>query len=103
MHQSTCLLVAPRSYGPSADVYSFGIVLFQIATRRWPFDHVKSHFRLRSLVEQGERPCVLPSDAVPSGLLDLMQLCWQADAASRPSFSEIGFTLSLPTTIPARS
>lgn len=56
------------SYGPSVDVYSFGIVMYQIATRMLPFEDVPGLddvHALQSHVAAGGRPPIPPGCDVP--------------------------------------
>ncbi|XP_073052795.1 serine/threonine-protein kinase STY17-like [Primulina eburnea] len=73
-------------YDQKADVFSFGIVLWEIMTAKVPYDTM-TPVQAALGVRQGLRP-ELPKDAHPK-LLDLMQRCWQALPTDRPSFSSI--------------
>ena len=55
-------------YGPPADVYSFGIVLWEVHARRLPFTDVvvKNHFQLTALIAEGRRPVLPPGTPAPS-------------------------------------
>eukprot|EP00117_Sycon_ciliatum_P044732 scpid13983/ scgid1304/ Probable serine/threonine-protein kinase drkB; Receptor-like kinase 2; Receptor-like kinase B; Vesicle-associated receptor tyrosine kinase-like protein 2 len=78
-----------QTYGTSADVYSFGLVLWEAYTRRAPFGEQQYRFQhvLCDAVLAGERPC-LP-DGMPGDYSDLIKNCWQANATERPHFSDI--------------
>lgn len=79
-------------YGPPADMYSFGLVLYEVATRRLPFEthgSALSLFRLREMVEEGKRPTILDSDGVPPALQRVMEAAWVGDPASRPTFQQM--------------
>jgi len=71
-----------------ADVYSFGIVLWEIITGKEPFPHMDSYGTFkRAITIENERP-EIPADTHPS-LRALMETCWQADPSKRPSFAKI--------------
>jgi len=76
-------------YDAKADVYSFGMLLFYMCSRTKPFEGVfGSKAALRAAVAEGRRPA-LPARGWPSSLCSLVEACWHADAADRPSFAEV--------------
>ena len=78
-------------YDHKADIFSFGMFLYQMIYRRHPF-HDMLPVRIDSAVENGERPRlddVSESDNVYFFLTRLMQCCWQADPRNRPATAEI--------------
>jgi len=71
-----------------ADVYSFGIVLWEIVTGQEPFPHHDSYGTFkRAITKENERPPI-PPDTHPS-LKNLMERCWHPDTSKRPPFTEI--------------
>ncbi|WOL18788.1 serine/threonine-protein kinase STY46-like isoform X4 [Canna indica] len=73
-------------YDHKADVFSFAIVLWELATSRVPYDNM-SPLQAALGVRQGLRPD--PPENMHPRLLDLMQRCWDAVPAKRPTFQEI--------------
>jgi len=62
--------------------------LWEFLTRQEPFAHHQDYARFRRAVcELGERPPI-PPDTEPV-LAELMQACWAADPAARPSMAEV--------------
>ncbi|XP_064355108.1 atrial natriuretic peptide receptor 1 [Dromaius novaehollandiae] len=77
------------------DVYSFGIILQEIALRNGVFYVEGLELSPKEIIERvksGERPSFRPSAGVGSHaeeLGQLMQHCWAEDALERPDFSQI--------------
>ncbi len=73
------------------DVYSFGIILWEILTSSIPYEGV-SIDKLRQLIIDGYRP-VIPENLAPE-LQTLVKGCWNNDPKLRPSFKYIFSQLS---------
>jgi serine/threonine protein kinase len=67
------------------DVYSFGIVLWELATRDEVYAHLSAAQVIARVVNEGLRP-PLPRTCQWASL---MQQCWHEDPAARPSFEDI--------------
>jgi hypothetical protein len=74
-------------YPFKADVYSYAITCFEILTAKFPFEDTASLAEVKRKVKAGERP-VLPV-TLPTFLSSLIERCWDPEANTRPSFSEI--------------
>ena len=91
----TCHWMAPevitsQDYGLPADVYSYGIVLWEIACRQPPYPKLLPVLIPERVVRRGERPSMTSvPPACPQALKDLMVQCWDADPQRRPSFAEV--------------
>jgi serine/threonine protein kinase len=62
-------------------------VMWEIETRRTPFEELSHAFDVRKAILGGERP-VIPSETRPE-IAALMQRCWASASEQRPSFTEI--------------
>eukprot|EP00931_Biecheleriopsis_adriatica_P026309 TRINITY_DN16011_c0_g1_i2.p1 TRINITY_DN16011_c0_g1~~TRINITY_DN16011_c0_g1_i2.p1 ORF type:complete len:295 (+),score=34.32 TRINITY_DN16011_c0_g1_i2:60-944(+) len=79
-------------YDQTCDVYSFGILMFEVLSRRDPYADQWSAFTDQSgfNIINGNRPTLeLVDEGCPRTLLLLMQECWHPNPAVRPSMSRI--------------
>jgi len=96
--KGTPLWMAPEvllghAFNEKADVYSFGLVLWQICSRQelFPqFDNLDTF--IRAICYNHQRPPIPPD--TPTALVELITSCWQANPDARPSFSQIVDTLN---------
>ncbi|CAL9106095.1 unnamed protein product [Musa textilis] len=80
-------MIQHRPYNQKVDVYSFGIVLWELITGMLPFPNMTAVQAAFAVVNKGVRP-VIPQDCLPA-LGEIMTRCWDANPDVRPSFSEI--------------
>ena len=74
------------------DVYSFGIVCYEILSGKEPFDEWRTtRIDIMRRVRDGERP-TLPATC-PRMLASLIKRCWASDPNSRPDFDRISLEL----------
>lgn len=75
-------------YSEKADVYSFGMICFQLLSGKVPFEdaHLQGDKMSRN-IRAGERP-LFPFYA-PKYLTNLTKKCWNGDPSQRPSFASI--------------
>jgi N-acetylneuraminic acid mutarotase len=84
-------LLERKDYGTPVDVYSFGIVLWEIWERRLPYDDHDSGFsyQIETLVCQGTRPTIPKHNEWPSDVISLMCTCWCHHPHKRPTFDSV--------------
>lgn len=86
-------LFLQQPYGPSTDVYSYAMVLFEIIEQTLPWAEVTGPVLaiLENEVPKGRRPLfqrASPGDQ-QRALQDLMISCWAHDPAQRPTFEAV--------------
>jgi len=74
-------------YNHKADVYSFGIILWEMNSFKKPFDGLDKEQFYEKVVHGGERPPI--NRKWPNGIATLMTDCWDADWRKRPTFREV--------------
>ncbi|CAI5999562.1 unnamed protein product [Closterium sp. NIES-64] len=80
-------VVDHRPYTKNVDVYSFGIVLWELCTVQLPFAGMTAMQAAFAVVNRGTRPDIPPS--IPLPLAELMQVCWHSNPDRRPPFTYV--------------
>ena len=80
-------------YKTAADVYSIGIVIYEVYSRKSPYQDENFREVLRKVCNRrvNKRPEI--PDTCPQKLVDLMKKCWSPDPTYRPSARELDMTL----------
>jgi serine/threonine protein kinase len=79
-------VIRGERYSEKADVFSFGIIMWEVVARKQPF--AGRNFMGVSLdVLEGKRPQVPPD--CPDELKKLMTRCWHAKANKRPDMKDV--------------
>jgi predicted outer membrane repeat protein len=74
-------------YSVKVDVYSFGMVLWELWERKRPYEDLHSRFDIMDAIRSGNRPAI--SADCPPAYRSLIQRCWQGDPSRRPMFQYI--------------
>lgn len=80
-------VIEHRPYNHKADVFSFGILLWELLTGKLPYVHLTPLQAAVGVVQKGLRPSI-PRHTHPK-VVELLERCWQHDPYLRPEFSEI--------------
>jgi serine/threonine protein kinase len=77
-------------YGPAVDVYSFGMVMYEVSSGKLPYHNkeFKHNMALADHVLAGNRPDDVPG-STPTGFRFIMEQCWSADPQERPTFESM--------------
>ena len=78
-------------YNHKADIFSFGMLLYQMIARRHPFHNVQP-VKIDTKVVQGDRPSIVDTPMAETGyfyLTRLMERCWVDKPDERPETSDL--------------
>lgn len=82
-------LLRGESPTTKADIYSYGICLWQMMKRERPYGNENQHVVIFRVVADQLRPKLTQETGEEEQYVNLIKLCWQAEAKLRPSAPEI--------------
>ena len=96
LYMANEVLQNQKQYNESCDVYSFGIVMYELLFEKLPYSDENVNdtldmFLLATQISQGRRPSIPIREYTEheQSLVQLMQYCWSQNAQDRPNFKEI--------------
>ncbi|XP_072993846.1 serine/threonine-protein kinase STY46-like isoform X1 [Typha latifolia] len=84
-------VIEHRPYDQKADVFSFGVLMWELLTGKIPYEHLTPLQAALGVVQKRLRPTI-PKNTHPK-IAELLEKCWQHNPTQRPEFSEIIVTL----------
>jgi serine/threonine protein kinase len=76
-----------HQYTKAADIYSFGIIMYEFLTEEIPYNDIPHDEFLAIKICKGLRPKI--SKDIPKLLADLIMKCWDAEMENRPNTEEL--------------
>jgi len=82
-------LLSAKRYGSEVDVYSYGILLWELLHKKFAFTDIPVEIDFMSGISDGriKRPPIDPS--IPVEYATLIEKCWSINPLERPTFLEI--------------
>ena len=82
-----------KVFSEKSDVWSFGVVLWEIVSRQLPFHHIRFMSQVEDMVVAGQRPDMPPHTR--REYVTLIRACWHQEASQRPSMGDVVTQLEL--------
>ncbi|RGB33782.1 kinase-like domain-containing protein [Rhizophagus diaphanus] len=79
------------AFSKESDVYSFGMIMWELTTGCKPFANVEHDHNLILKILDGERPKI--TEDTPERYADLMKKCWDSNPSKRPTIDKIHNTI----------
>ena len=86
-------VVRSESYTEKADMYGFGLLLYQLITNKLPYNGMNKATLIEQVINNNQRPKI--KQYIPSPFFNLLTFCWHRDPNVRPSFEGIKTELAL--------
>jgi serine/threonine protein kinase len=91
--KGTILWVAPELFNDEpqmtvhSDIYSFGMVLWELASRRLPYAKAPNQITAARWIEKGKKE-EIPSDCLPA-FKSIIESCWESPPTKRPTALQV--------------
>ncbi|XP_034477773.1 mitogen-activated protein kinase kinase kinase 7-like isoform X2 [Drosophila innubila] len=84
-----------QTFTKKCDVYSFGIILWEVMSRKRPFEN-KGNVHIHNLVLEGSRPDLNDANIFDKNSISIKNLiskCWNSDPQERPTMNDLTVSL----------
>ncbi|RHZ60632.1 hypothetical protein Glove_351g12 [Diversispora epigaea] len=76
-----------REYTQASDIYSFGMIMYEVFTSYPPYYNISHDEKLVILIRDRYKPEIICE--IPQLLKDLMEKCWDIDSSNHPKATEL--------------
>eukprot|EP00597_Dinobryon_sp_UTEXLB2267_P004569 CAMPEP_0170063394 /NCGR_PEP_ID=MMETSP0019_2-20121128/4278_1 /TAXON_ID=98059 /ORGANISM="Dinobryon sp., Strain UTEXLB2267" /LENGTH=337 /DNA_ID=CAMNT_0010269813 /DNA_START=63 /DNA_END=1076 /DNA_ORIENTATION=+ len=80
-------VVNHRPYNEKVDIYSFGLIMWELSTGKVPFDGMTRETYMEKVVKGGFRPSLKGIHS--TAMAELISKCWDSNFLCRPSSGEV--------------
>ncbi|RIA79354.1 kinase-like domain-containing protein [Glomus cerebriforme] len=77
-------VILEKKYTQASDIYSIGIIMWEISSGYPPFYNCKHNYDLAMDIINGKRPKIAKETETPREYKELMEQCWNSDPSKRP-------------------
>jgi len=84
-------VLAGKEYTFASDIYSIGILMWEISSGQPPFINYEHDYYLAMNIVNGIRPKIMPG--TPLKYKNLMEQCWDADPSKRPDLDTLFYKI----------
>ena len=81
------LHIRGQSYTAACDIFSYGVIMWELRTRQIPWADAESEFQIPMWISQGQRETIPPN--TPKVYATLLSRCWAQRAEARPKIAEV--------------
>ena len=89
------LLKGKASCSSTCDIYSFGMILYELYSRKDPYDDAHESTLFKTVRDSGTRKRPTVPYECPTEIARLMKSCWKTNPSKRPTATEIDENLKL--------